>query len=500
MPWTQCHRQLASVSVGLTFVLLVGCSDTSPPPFELVRVNPSTVLSSVETKAFVEGKQFYDSVKVRLNDNVPATIDHGWDVSVDAVRHLSRDQTSRIDATTLSILLPAGLSIGTHNLSVTDPRGQSRTLTNAFTVVADGNTTVLNASGGATSISSGGTTSRSDGGSGGNTLSSSGGTGITGGIASIAGSGNTLSSSGGTEAAGGITGTSGNANATSGGTDAVGGTDTAGSGAASTTSGGTDAVGGITGMAGSGAASTTSGGTGASPQCGNGKCEPTESVCNCPSDCQSPSCGDAGSPQLCDANDPSLVGCYRFESSTQPGKDDSRYGNNATSTNATLVAGYDGNSIKLGASSQMLVAKSPSLDVSHLTIETWIRLDAVPAGARAGLFDSNVQFGFFVQKSRVLRCTAAGGAAQTTALVSLLVWTHVACTYDGANIKIFVNGVEQASAPATGAISTSGTTGASIGSNNPTGDNLAGLIDDLRVWNVARTTDQICDAAHACIP
>jgi hypothetical protein len=97
--------------------------------------------------------------------------------------------------------------------------------------------------------------------------------------------------------------------------------------------------------------------------------------------------------------------------------------------------------------------------------------------------------------------TAAGNiSAQTTGVVNLLVWTHVTCSYDGANIKIYINGVEHATATATGALSTSGTTGSSIGSNNPSGDNLVGLMDDLRIWNIARTPLQICEAAHACTP
>jgi hypothetical protein len=277
LPWTQLRWRWASMSVGLTFALAAGCSDTSPPPFELVRVSPSIVHNNVDTNAVVEGKQFYDSVKLRLNDNAPATIDHGWDVSVDADRHLNSDQTLRIDSTALSIVLPAGLALGPHHLSVRDPRGQSRTLMNAFTVVADGNSMAPNASGGATSsISSGGTASLSDGGSSGNTPLSSGGTEATGGTTGIAGSGNS-STTGGADATGGIMGTAGGGNAivTSGGTQAAGGTTSSSSGrtdaaggftgiagsSAASTSGGTDAVGGITGKAGSGAASTTIGGT-----------------------------------------------------------------------------------------------------------------------------------------------------------------------------------------------------------------------------------------------
>jgi hypothetical protein len=150
------------------------------------------------------------------------------------------------------------------------------------------------------------------------------------------------------------------------------------------------------------------------------------------------------------------------------------------------------------------VAKSQSLDVPYVTIETWVYVAKTPSGTRAGLLDSEGQYGFFILKSGVLWCsmttTTGASAAQTTAVVNLLEWTHVACAYDGVNIKIFVNGIEQATTPAAGKLATSGTSGSTIGANNPSGDNLVGMLDDLRIWNVAHTAEQICEAANACKP
>lgn len=484
---TQWHRRLANAGVRLAFAWLASCTDTSEPPFGLVRVEPSIVRASLATPAVVKGTHFYNYAKVRLNDNGNATIARGWNVWVDDV-HLPSDQTSRLDETSLSILLPAGLPIGTHDLSVTDPRGESQTLAHALTVVADNATTMPNPAGGATSSGSGGTSSSNIGARSGTAGSPSGGTQAIGRTMGATDGGTAGSPSGGTRAIGGITGATGSSNAGS-------------------SSGGTRAVGGVAGTADSSTAGSSSGGAeagGNPPSCPNGSCDPGESPCSCPSDCQPPACGDTGSPQLCDANDSSLVGCYRFESSTRPGKDDSQYGNHATSTKVNLVSGYDDTSISLGTTSKVLVAKSPSLDVAYVTVEMWVRVDAVPGGTRGGLFDNDAQYGFFVQKSGVLWCSmttdTGTNAAQTTAVVSLLVWTHVACTYDGAKIQIFINGVEQASAPLTGALSTSGNKGSSIGANSPSGDNLVGLIDDLRIWNVAHSADQVCEAAHACTP
>jgi hypothetical protein len=62
-------------------------------------------------------------------------------------------------------------------------------------------------------------------------------------------------------------------------------------------------------------------------------------------------------------------------------------------------------------------------------------------------------------------------------------WTHLAATYDGATLRLYVNGVQSASRALTGAIRTS--TGAlRIGGNNIwTGEWFAGLIDEVRIYN-----------------
>src|ERR1700759_2208714 len=58
------------------------------------------------------------------------------------------------------------------------------------------------------------------------------------------------------------------------------------------------------------------------------------------------------------------------------------------------------------------------------------------------------------------------------------------------------------SSPGTGVPSKAGTTGMSIAADNPSGnDRLGGLIDQLRLINVARTAAQICaDAGNPSCP
>jgi len=71
-------------------------------------------------------------------------------------------------------------------------------------------------------------------------------------------------------------------------------------------------------------------------------------------------------------------------------------------------------------------------------------------------------------------------------------WVHAAATYDGANMRLYFNGVEDASTAKGGTISTNPSVGVRIGDNPVSGSrNFNGLIDELRVHSSALSGDQI---------
>src|SRR5205085_11603824 len=74
-----------------------------------------------------------------------------------------------------------------------------------------------------------------------------------------------------------------------------------------------------------------------------------------------------------------------------------------------------------------------------------------------------------------------GGTATS---VPLNAWTHLATTYDGTTLRLYVNGTQVASKATSGAIVA--TTGAlRIGGNKIWGEYFKGLIDDVRIYNRA---------------
>ena len=79
---------------------------------------------------------------------------------------------------------------------------------------------------------------------------------------------------------------------------------------------------------------------------------------------------------------------------------------------------------------------------------------------------------------------------RNTAASATGAWTHLAVTYDGANLRLYVNGVQTASRALTGSIVT--TTGLlKIGGNAVSGEWFNGLIDEVRIYNRALTAAQI---------
>jgi hypothetical protein len=88
--------------------------------------------------------------------------------------------------------------------------------------------------------------------------------------------------------------------------------------------------------------------------------------------------------------------------------------------------------------------------------------------------------------------TFDGTTHQVTNTVPVRVghWSNVAVTYDGAELRMYVNGHQVSSRPVTGTIE-SPQTPLWIGGNEPYGEHFDGLIDELRVYDRALSADAI---------
>jgi hypothetical protein len=213
--------------------------------------------------------------------------------------------------------------------------------------------------------------------------------------------------------------------------------------------------------------------------------------------------GKPAAAPACDDQSKDLIACYRFDGDdvkNEP-RDGSSYGNDGTTTGASLVDGLPGHgkAMSFSPTAAALVKDDTSFDVQTLTLEMWLYVRALPpAAGRAGLLDENGEYGLFLAPDGAVRCSI-GSATDIGLAVTVGAWTHIACTYDGATIQLYQDGAAGASINSMIVIPSAPVDGLALGQNLPSGDHLDGAIDDVRVWRVARSRAQVCaDAGLPC--
>ena len=204
--------------------------------------------------------------------------------------------------------------------------------------------------------------------------------------------------------------------------------------------------------------------------------------------------------QAASADPPALVAAYGFdEGSGTTVTDASGNGNNGTVANTTWrTAGKFGGALSFnGTSSVVTVPNSASLQLSSgMTLEAWVDPSKVSAAWRDVIYKANDNFYLEATSSNASRPDGgliAGGSyadAFGTSALAANTWSYLTETYDGSTLRLYVNGTQVASTAHTGAISTS-TNPLQIGGDSLYGQFFAGLIDEVRVYNVALSAAQI---------
>lgn len=77
-----------------------------------------------------------------------------------------------------------------------------------------------------------------------------------------------------------------------------------------------------------------------------------------------------------------------------------------------------------------------------------------------------------------------------SASLPLNVWSHLATTFDGSFVRLYVNGTQVGSLPFSGSMAAS-TGPLRLGGNSVWGEWFAGLIDEVRVYNRALSASEI---------
>jgi len=168
--------------------------------------------------------------------------------------------------------------------------------------------------------------------------------------------------------------------------------------------------------------------------------------------------------------------------------------------------GKIGTALRCGGSSGFIEAPhSASLDAEKLTVEAWVYLDALPGGndSRRWIVNKNANewveghYGLIVQGDRPGAYLNIGGgkenhysAMSEDAKITVKRWHHLAMTYDGADLRVFIDGKPAASTNI-GKKRKPGRSTVAIGRRQDGYNYFKGAIDEVRIYSLALPADAI---------
>jgi hypothetical protein len=159
-----------------------------------------------------------------------------------------------------------------------------------------------------------------------------------------------------------------------------------------------------------------------------------------------------------------------------------------------ITTGKFGNALSFnGTNARVTVGDSASLDLTTaMTLEAWVYPTAT-SGWRDVIYKGPNDI-YYLEGRSPGGPPATGGTFASplygTAALPVNAWSHLAATYDGTTLRLYVNGVQVASRPQTGPIATSA--GAlTIGGDVLYGQHFAGRIDEVRIYDTALSASEI---------
>ena len=196
------------------------------------------------------------------------------------------------------------------------------------------------------------------------------------------------------------------------------------------------------------------------------------------------------------------VAAYSFNGS---GYDSSAYANHATLTNVKATTDRFGFGSKAyefnGKSSAIKASNNAALNSANTTVSFWVKVNALPVSGEAYLLSyggyqerwkiSLPDHGKVVFSTNNVGINNVDSDAGSGNALPLGIWKHVVMTHDGANDKIFIDGVKKNTKAAAGALKST---------VNPLGigydpiDNgsfFNGALDEVQVYNYALTEAEV---------
>ncbi len=175
----------------------------------------------------------------------------------------------------------------------------------------------------------------------------------------------------------------------------------------------------------------------------------------------------------------------------------------------SLHAQVPGNRLVFDGNDEYVVVQADESDELNpeysLTLECWVKLnEAASISHRPHLITKFQSYALAVDTNEfatVFIYTGEWWLVQSTTLINPHKWYHLAGTYDGVNLRIFINGIEENAIVVNDTL-TQNMENIRIGALNPTPNNTNtnGSIEEARIWDVTRTQAEIQNSMNRTIP
>jgi len=191
------------------------------------------------------------------------------------------------------------------------------------------------------------------------------------------------------------------------------------------------------------------------------------------------------------------VAAYSFNEGSGPTvRDSSGNGNNGTLQGGAswTTSGKYGNAISFnGTNAYVSVPNSSSVQLTTgMTLEAWVNPSQRKGVWRDVIYKGNDNY--YLEADSTNGKPATGGTFGPplfgSGALTTNAWTHLAGTYDGVTLRLYVNGTQVSSRGQTGPIAIS-TNALQIGGDSIYGQYFPGTIDEIRIYNRALSATEI---------
>jgi len=191
-----------------------------------------------------------------------------------------------------------------------------------------------------------------------------------------------------------------------------------------------------------------------------------------------------------------LIGLWHFD--TDANDSTANHNNGTFMDNAYLTTGYFGNAVSFdGSGDYVEVSGTDSLEPSNVTVECWVKSSTIKSYqyiVAKYYTGSYASYGLYTGSSKGLFFYVSDGSYSLSNDAGTGVWDgewhHIAGTYDGSILKLYVDGIEVGTGKAVTKTIGYNTGNLYVGSYG-TGYYFTGTIDEVRIWDGALTGSNI---------